>query len=216
MAGFANTVEIVDVSSKKVEKKISVNGNINDVKFGSNGTFAAVTNKNVLCLHDGEAHKDIALNDEGTAVAVHGRTAFVGTKKGNLLVVDLDSASIKSSLTISSSKITVLQLGNTKKVLGIGSSNGLLSIYCLETSKLLGDDLKYHNMPINTVSFNAEDTMCLTGAYEKDIHLWDLQKLKHVNRFENVSRLSVNVLEWIDSCRFYCVGHDGAIKKYKF
>ena len=216
IAGFANTVEIIDVASKKVENKVNVNGKINDVKFGANGSYAAVTNKNVICIHDGETHKDIALPEEGNVVAIHHRTAYVGTKKGNLLVVDLDAGTVKTTLNISSSKVTALVVGQIKKVLGVGSSNGLLSIFCLETSKLLSNDLKYHNMPINTVSFNADDSMCLTGAHEKDVHLWDLNKLKHVNRFDNASRLCVNVLDWIDSSRFYCVGHDGSIKKYKF
>lgn len=216
LCGFANNIQVVDVETQKTLVKHMVAGNINDTKFGDDGLIASVTNKNVLTIHASDRSKEIALPDEATAVAVNGDTAYVGTKKGSLLVVDIETGTIKTTLSIGSSKITKVSVNHAKTVVGVGSSNGLLTLVSVDSSKAVSDDLKYHNMPIYAIAFSQDDSLCLTGAHEKDVHLWDTVKMKHVDKFESVSRLSVNCIEAIDNNGFMCAGHDGSIKRFKY
>lgn len=185
ITGFANTVSIFDLSAQKLSSKFEVKGNINYVTFGENNTILTVTNKNIVISTSGTTHTEVPLPEEGTAVAGLAAGVFVGTKRGELLQIDLASKSVKKKQAISSSKITKLAVGNKKTLLAVGSSNGLLSIYDTSKGELVANDLKYHNMQIQTVAFNADDTKCLTGALEKDVHYWDLTKFQHIDRLES-------------------------------
>lgn len=94
-------------------------------------------------------------------------------------------------MQISSSKVTCFSAGNTGRLLAIGSGNGLIAFYDLKESKLISNDLKYHTMPINTIAFNEDDTKCLSGAHEKDVHLWDTVHLKNLEKFQSNPPLTI-------------------------
>lgn len=185
LSGFGNTIQVVDISAEKVQSKFTTNGNINDIKFAGNDRILALTNKNVLCVHQGTSdHKDISLPDEGTSLAVVNNQALVGTKKGSFLVVDLASGNITHQAQVSSSKLAKIVVGNQKNLVAIGSSNGLLSFFNLTEGKLVSNDLKYHTMPLTSIQFSEDDSRCLTGGHERDVHYWDTSKFKHVEKFE--------------------------------
>lgn len=188
LCGFANNLHLVDIDSHNPGQKIQVSGNINDCGFGSEGQLLAVTNKNLLVVNQADTNKDIKLPEEGTAVAYLDGIAWVGTKRGQLISIDLATGVIKEVAQIGSGKITRIVLGNQKNLLAVGCSSGLLAFYSLNNKALVSQDLKYHNMPITCVEFSPDDTHCLSSAYEKDMHYWDTVKFKHISRIE--SRLS--------------------------
>ena len=190
ITGFADNIQVTDLTSQKTVSVIKINGNINDLKLASNGIIFAVTNQDTLCVCDGSNQKEISLKEEGTAVTAFEGTAFVGTKRGNFLVIELSSGTVKKIIPISSSKITKLVIGYSKKIVVIGSSNGLISIFSIGDSLLLNNDLKYHNMPITSISLYDDDSRCLTAAHERDVHLWDIDKLKHLEKLESNTDLT--------------------------
>lgn len=168
---------------------VTINGNINDVMIiGS--TLYTVTNRDTLTVTEASNTKEIKLPEEATAVTVHEGLAYVGTKRGNFLVVDLAAGSVKSTIAISGSKITRLAVGSVKKILGIGSANGNLSVYSISEGQMMTTDLKYHNLPITAIHFMADDTRCLTAAYQRDLHYWDISKLTHIDAVPSNLRIT--------------------------
>ena len=187
VVAFGDKITVVDVASKKMQSTIGVQGNVNDLAM-ADGSILAVTNRDTLVVQSLTGTKEIKLADEGTAViAAHG-FAYVGTKRGSLVKVDLASGKIVATTQISSSKVTRLAVGHQGKLVAVGSSNGLLSVYSLADDKVVSEDLKYHNMPITAIAFDSNDTRCLTAAHERDVHSWDLIKMKHLDVFESRSR----------------------------
>lgn len=184
VAAYADKILIVDIASQKTTSTVQASGNINDLVLGKDGTILAPTNRDLIFVHTKTGNKDVKLPEEGSAIATHEGFAFVGTKRGNFLKVELSSGSVKQTVPISGSKITKVTVGSTGAVIGIGSSNGLLSIYSTADGVLKNNDMKYHNLPITAIEFFANDTRCLTGAHERDVHLWDLEKLAHLDGFE--------------------------------
>ena len=217
VCGFASSFQIVDVSSRKVENKYKIQGNINCIKFGEHtNQFLIVTNKNVLHIHSGESSVDVPLPDEGNALILSNGIVYVGSKKGNLIAVDLATKAVKSNINISSSKITVLRATNDRKRIAIGSSNGLLSFYDVESSTLIPTDMKYHLLPITSIDITTDDSLCITSAHERDVHTWDIQQYKHVDKVEAVHRNAVmGVALTKNGQAFYSFGHDGSIQRTK-
>ena len=137
----------------------------------------ALTNQEKLFLYSESGNKEIKLTEEGTALAYHDGVVYIGTKRGNFLLLDVSTGKLTSTTTISGSKITKVVFDIENNIVAIGSSNGLLSIYNNAQGVLTSNDLKYHNMPITDIMISGQ--RCLTAAHERDIHIWDLGKLKH-------------------------------------
>lgn len=174
---------VADMASQKITTTVTAPGAVNDLAI-SNDTILAVTNRDLLFVHSAAGSKEIKLSDEGTAVAILADSAFVGTKRGSLLKIELSSGKVLATTQIHSSKVTRIVPSQQGKLLGIGSSNGLLSIYSVADDRVVSDDLKYHNMPITAIAFYADDTRCLTAAHERDVRAWDLTKMKHLEAYE--------------------------------
>lgn len=73
--------------NRKVISTTAAQGSINEVTLHE-GTVYGVTNQDLLFSFAAGALKNYKLPEEGTALAVVGGTAYVGTKKGNLLKFD--------------------------------------------------------------------------------------------------------------------------------
>lgn len=172
-----------------------------------------MTNKNLLVVHQAGSNKDIKLPEEGTALAYLDKQAFVGTKRGQLLLVDLTSGTCKEIAQVGSSKITRVVAGHQKDLIAIGCSNGLLAFYSLKEKALVSNDLKYHNMPILWIEFSQDDSRCLSSAYERDVHYWDTTKFKHVQKFEHVHRIAVGSVSLFPK-GFYSFGADASLKRW--
>lgn len=179
ITAFADKLILTDCQSQKVKTTFAIDGNINDIHLSEEGAIYAVTNRDSLWISHDSNTREIKLPEEATAVTVFEGTAYVGTKRGNLMAVCLESGKTISSVQISGSKITRLAVATEKKIVGVGSSNGNLSFYSITESKLLCNDLKYHNMPITAICFAHNDATCITAAVERAMHVWDVNKLQH-------------------------------------
>jgi WD40 repeat protein len=135
-----------------------------------------------------------------------------------------DSYESLGEVQVSSSKVTCFSAGNTGRLLAIGSGNGLIAFYDIKESKLISNDLKYHTMPINTIVFNPDDTKCLSGAHEKDVHLWDTVNLKNLEKFQSKAFFTVDIVRasasvnqlFFENDGFTSFGTDGSIKRWAF
>lgn len=180
VTAFGDKIQIIDLVGLKAGSKVTINGNINDIAIAGTNLYT-VTNRDTLTVTEGNETKEIKLPEEATALAVHDGVAYIGTKRGNFLVIDLATNQVKSTVTISGSKITRICIGAIKKLVGIGSANGNLSVYSICESKMLSTDLKYHNLPITAIQFMHDDSRCVTGAHQRDLHYWDMDKLTHID-----------------------------------
>lgn len=189
VTAFGDKLHLVDIAANKVSGKVSITGNINYLHIVDTIVYT-VTNRDTLTVTESSNTKDIKLPEEATALAVHNGFAYVGTKRGNFLVVELASGQVKSTTAISGSKITRVTVGSTKKIVGVGSSNGNLSIYSIGESKMLSTDLKYHNLPITAILFTNDDTRCVTAAHERDMHYWNIDKLSHIDTIASMLMLT--------------------------
>lgn len=209
---FGDKITVMDTKSQKATSTIQAPGNINDLAL-SPDAILAVTNRDLLFVSSNFGAKEFKLPDEGTAVVSAGGFVFIGTKRGSLLKVEQATGKVLSTVQIGSSKITKLEAGQQGKLLGVGCSNGLLAIYSIAEDRLVSEDLKYHNMPITAIAFYNDDSRCLTAAHERDVHVWDLTSMKHVDVHEQIHRFSVNCLAPCPG-GFYSAGHDGSLKRW--
>lgn len=179
VASLGDKIHVVDIESRKVCKTLVVDGYVNDL-WVDKGTIYAVTNKNVLSVTRSTSN-DVKLPEECTAVTVSNDVAYVGTKLGNLLLVDIRTGLVSSAIHINSSKVTHVAISKSKNLVGVGSSNGNLAVYSIDQAKMLTTDMKYHNMPITAITFIDNDTKCVTAAHERQLHVWDLVGMKHID-----------------------------------
>jgi WD40 repeat protein len=176
------------VASQQVEYKAAVPGSITGLRFTSTaGQYLVITNKNVLHIHANGINRDVALPDEGTAVLECNGCAYVGTKRGHLLVVDLATGAIKSQSQQGSGKITAFRATNDKSKVLVGCSNGLIFPVDTATMTLLPikQDMKYHNMPITSIDISDDDSYCVSAAYERHVQVWNLLTFANVEAVES-------------------------------
>lgn len=188
LCGYNNTFQLIDVATQQVEHKASVTGSITGLRFTSTPQqYLVLTNKNVLHIHTAGVYKEVSLPDEGTAVLECNGFAYVGTKRGYLLIVDLATGSLKSQSQPTSGRITTFKATNDKSKVLVGCSNGLIFPVDTATMTLLSikQDMKYHNMPITSIDISDDDSYCVSAAYERHLQVWNLQTFANVEAVES-------------------------------
>ena len=189
LSGYGSSFQLVDVATQQALHKASVPGSIGGLCFTSTPMqFLVLTNKNVLhVLGPAGASREVALPDEGTAVLECNGFAFVGTKRGHLLVVDLATASVKSQSQPASGKITAFRATHDKSKVLVGCSNGLIFPVDAASMTLLPtkQDMKYHNMPITSIDISDDDSYCVSAAYERHLQVWNLETFANVEAVES-------------------------------
>jgi len=213
------------VASQQVEFKAAVAGSISGLGFTSTPKqYLVLTNKNVLHIHTDGSSREVPLPDEGTAVLECNGFAFVGTRRGHLLVVELATSSVKSQSQPTSSKITAFRATNDKTKVLVGCSNGLIFPVDAATFALLPtkQDMKYHNMPVTSIDISDDDSFCVSAAYERHLQAWNLQTCANLHAVEStlaspdVHKTATMVVRLAGPGRrssLYCFGHDGSIKR---
>lgn len=88
VCSFGDKIILVDLVNRKVTSTTPAQGSINEVTLHES-TVYGITNQDLLFSFAAGALKNYKLPEEGTALAVVGGFAYVGTKKGNLLKFDL-------------------------------------------------------------------------------------------------------------------------------
>lgn len=220
MGSFTDKLFLADLASGEVAPKLTVPGNINAVSYGQNtDTILVATNKKTLLVYSAGALKTTHnLSEEAFSLTVTGSTVFAGLKNGKLVSLTVSEACEVSQNfekdVLANLKVTTLQVAPCGKILGFGAQNGTLGFFDLEKQEVIVNDLKYHSMPILSISFNKDSSQCITSGYEKTVRLWDVSAKKHLNKINDADKIAVNQSVFVGD-QVFTFGYSGAIKLFQ-
>lgn len=91
----------------------------------------------------------------------------------------------------------VLQIDFDQRKLVASGSGGSVYIYDLETSQLTSR-LQAHRKDIEAMHLIRDSSSLLTGSWQKDLKLWDLETEDTTFKVENAHTGAISVVRWLD------------------
>jgi katanin p80 WD40 repeat-containing subunit B1 len=160
-------------------------------------------NKSIFIWKKGRDLPIITLNGNSslvTALYIDGNRGelYSGLKGGLVVIWDLESGKVKSSLQGHSSPITTLELAKVKEepsILVTSALDGKIKVWDLR-NKSSSINLKGHLETVKTLSICPDNSILASGADDGFVRLWDMRTTKLMKEFSMEGQNTVNCVEF--------------------
>ncbi|MDP1726841.1 MAG: WD40 repeat domain-containing protein [Bacteroidota bacterium] len=219
LAGTSSgNLHVIDLSQNKEIKNIELHQlGIFDMKLlgasvitvGGDGFLSRVDCKTFALINkiktSTKSARVIAINPNGLDFAV-------GFSDHLIRIYDVVSFDLKQVLTGHTNSVFALCYSPDSQYLLSGGRDVQLKRWAVNEPYQLVNDVAAHTLHINTIAFNTDGTLFITGSMDKSIKIWDshtFELLKVVDKLRKDSHLnSVNKLLWVKNAQFASISDD--------
>lgn len=106
-------------------------------------------------------------------IKIFGDEAFIGTGDGVLIVVDINSKTIKKHIKLSTESIRVMSIAKTKRQLAIGLSDHTVKILDLSNDFLPIANLIGHTNSVFALSYSPDESILVSAGRDARLKFWD-------------------------------------------
>jgi WD40 repeat protein len=129
---------------------------------------------NVIDLNESKEIWSLKLTDKPIFdIKVFGDEAYIGTGDGVLIVVDINSKSIKKHIKLSTKSIRVMSIAPEKKQLAIGLSDHTVKILDLSNDFHPIANLTEHTNSVFALSYSPDESVLVSAGRDARLKFWE-------------------------------------------
>ncbi|MDR7129397.1 WD40 repeat protein [Algoriphagus sp. 4150] len=106
-------------------------------------------------------------------IKIFGDEAYIGTGDGVLIVVDINSKSIKKHIKLSAKSIRVMSLAKDRRQLAVGLSDHTVKILDLTDDFLPIANLTGHTNSVFALSYSPDESMLVSAGRDARLKFWE-------------------------------------------
>ncbi|MEP0712581.1 MAG: WD40 repeat domain-containing protein [Algoriphagus sp.] len=131
----------------------------------------------VIDLNESKEIWSLKLTDQAIFdIKVFGDEAYIGTGYGVLIVVDINSRTVKKHIKLSSKSIRVMSIATSKRHLAIGLSDHSVKVLDLTNDFNPIANLTAHTNSVFALSYSPDETQLLSAGRDANLKFWDTDK----------------------------------------
>ncbi len=128
----------------------------------------------VIDLNESKEIWSLKLTDQAIFdIKVYGDEAFIGTGDGVLVVVDINTKTVKKHIKLSSKSIRVMSIANGKKHLAIGLSDHSVKILDLSRDFQPIANLTDHTNSVFALSYSPDESCLVSAGRDAKLKFWE-------------------------------------------
>lgn len=128
----------------------------------------------VIDLNESKEVWSLKLTDQAIFdIKVFGDEVYIGTGDGVLIVVDINSKTIKKHIKLSSKSIRVMSLAKGKRHLAVGLSDHTAKILDLSENFQPIANLKSHTNSVFALSYSPDESILVSGGRDAQLKFWE-------------------------------------------
>ncbi|GFS42587.1 transducin/WD40 repeat-like superfamily protein [Actinidia rufa] len=181
VAGRKGHLAIIDMKSMGLIKEFQVRETVRDVVFLHNEQFFAAAQKKYPYIYNRDGTELHCLKEHGAILKLqflknHFLLASVN-KFGQLHYQDVTTGQMVGNYRTGHGRSDVMRVNPFNGVIGLGHSNGSLSMWKPTSSAPLIKMLCHHG-PVSALAFHSNGHLMATAGMDRKIKLWDLRKFE--------------------------------------
>ena len=130
----------------------------------------------VIDLNEGKKAWSLKLTDQSIFdIKIFGDEAYIGTGDGVLIVVDINSKTVKKHIKLSDKSIRVMSLAKDRRHLALGLSDNTVKILDLSDNFRPIANLTGHTNSVFALSYSPDESMLVSAGRDAQLKFWQAE-----------------------------------------